>query len=123
VDDVVVDVDDVEDVTVCGQGATWEAVLIDGNCDDEDDTDGVLVVGVVVGAAAGAVAGGAAVVELLNGDGVGAGAVGFVDVGGATWAPALIVLVSRTMQVTAPRRSHRVGMDEFDKLRIIAGDP
>ena len=109
----------VAEVMVAGQGA-WALVLIEGN-DDEDELalDGTLRVGACAGA-------GIVVVldvvgaDALNGDGVGAGV---TAAGGAVWALTFAVATRTTMLATAPRRSHRSGKENVDRLGIIAGDP
>jgi hypothetical protein len=114
----------VADVTVNAQGAC-AVVLIDGNDEDELELDGTLNVGPEVGGGAVVVVavGGAAGADPLNGDGGAAVVVGAAAPGGAVCAPAFIVVVSRTMPATAPRRSHRSGNVNVDRLGIIAGDP
>ena len=114
----------VADVTVNAHGA-WALVLIEGNDDDELELDGTLNVGPEVGGGDVdvVVVGGAAGVDPANGDGAAVVVVGAAAPGGAVCAPAFIVAVRRTIPATAPRRSHRSGNTNVDRLGIIAGDP
>ena len=107
----------VADATVCAHGA-WALVLIEGN-DDEDEleVDGTLSVG--AGGGVGIVVDDAEVGP-LKGDGGGAAV---VAAGGAVCAPAFVATVKNTIPATAPRRNHRLGKTNVDRLGIIAGDP
>jgi hypothetical protein len=123
-EDVVVVVELGEVETVCAQGVTWEAVLIDGNAEEEED--GVLTVGAGAGVDVELEVDGTLIVDPPNGEGVVGVAAGVVLLGGttgATCAPAFIVDANRAMPATAPRRAHRFVEANSDRRGIIAGDP